>query len=181
MVFRCFLILVLIMMVFSSPHKAAQIQTITPLKPYSTNQNYTTEYIFNIFIPSSIPTNASIEIELPSSFTEPSFCIAYINPPNGSYSKYKCEINHSLLLIHIGIITPGNYELLVESIPNPLIEEPSAFKIRTYMNGIILVDQSENIGSIEFLPPPSNFFCLNFCLFWYSIHRKCIRPQSGEL
>jgi len=122
---------------------------------FSKNQNYSTEYIFQVYISTSIPSKASISIEFPVGFHLPSTCKAYIKPLEGSYSFYECRTQDLQLIIIMEKLVSGIYHIMIENISNPDQEETQSFKIRTYKDKEILVDEFEEFRSDKFLPVTS--------------------------
>ena len=130
--------------------------TRTPLRPFSVNQNYTTDYSFSFYIPSAIPFKAFIEVEFPLPYQIPSACKASLRGPIGPFTLYSCEKDSpSTYLIDIGQILPGNYELVLSDIKNPVAYPASTnLKIRTFFNKDILVDANEYFDAVPFLDTP---------------------------
>jgi len=175
--------LVILILGLLSPSQGALINLNAPIKLLSTNLNYTTEYFFNISISSSIPSEAYIQVEFPFLLEESysiSRCVTYVKVPKGYQKEYECEKLDSRLTINMGEITPGNYQLLLENIRNPQLYKASKFKISTYQNKTILVDQSEEIELLEFLPSPSMNHFLSFHLLIGSINRERHNRKSRK-
>jgi len=152
------LIFLFILFAFAASSHAALIKplTRTPLRPFSVNQNYTTDYSFSFYIPSAIPFQAFIEVEFPLPYELPSACKASIRGPTTPFSQYSCEKDSpSTYLIDAGQIIPGNYELVLSDIRNPAAYPASTnLKIRTFFNKDILVDANEYFDAVPFLGTP---------------------------
>ena len=148
-----------LILIFPCLPQAGKILSNTPLKLYSINQNYSTEYFLNIFIPSPIPNQAYIEIEFPFPFPleDSSSCLTTIKSPNGLHTMYECEKLNFRYMIYIGHIISGNYEILLENIHNLLVDEISGIWVRTYENRTVLVDEMEKSENIVLLPSTSKF------------------------
>jgi len=155
---RYFLLIATLVAIFTGYSHSARIQFLTPILPYSINQNYTTEYIFEVYIPSPISNEAYLEIQFPFPLKTHPACAVYIKTPEDSYTKYPCDYVHSGLLIHIGKIVPGRYEFFIENVSNPSSDDIGNFYIRTYINRTTLIDESEGYQSTNFLQSP----CKNF-------------------
>ena len=126
-----------------------------PVKAYSLNQNYSTEYFLSIYFPSLILVNAYIEVEFPFSFQIPSSCALTILNPKGILSQPNCEKIHAQkYLIPIGKLIPGNYTLIFENIHNPVLSETSNFKIKTFKNRHTPIDSNEALGSVKLISSP---------------------------
>jgi len=132
--------------------------TRTPLRPYSINEGYTTDYLFSVNIPTEISSNAFIEVEFPMPYQIPSACKAYIKAQDGPFTVYPCnKPSYSRYVVNIGEITSGEYQIAFEGIENPSSYLASSnFKIRTYFNQDVLVDSNEYLDAVPFLPAPSN-------------------------
>lgn len=152
----------LLVFLFAAFTQADLIQplTRTPLRPFSVNQNYTTDYSFSAYIPSSITDQATIEVEFPLPYSIPSDCqVALQIPSNSTYGTYSCtKTTASKYVIDVGQIVAGEYQFVFQNIENPSAYPASSnFKIRTYYNQEILVDSNEYFDSVPFLPTPGNF------------------------
>lgn len=156
-------LLVLLLAAFT---QAALIEplTRTPLRPYSINQDYSTEYSFSVYIPSAIASNAIIEVEFPLPYQIPSACRAFIKFEDDPFAMFPCEKpSHSRYIVKIEKIIPGDYQIVFENIQNPLsYPASSTFKIRTYLNRDVLVDANEYFDAVPFLPTPSKSFLKKF-------------------
>jgi hypothetical protein len=64
---------------------------LTLVRPFSINQGYATDYSFSIYIPSTIYTNASIEVEFPQYYHLSSKCQAYIKIGINPFTIYSCS------------------------------------------------------------------------------------------
>lgn len=147
--------ILIILALFAFAHAdLIQPVTRTPVRPFSINQGYVTDYSFSIYIPSTISVNAYIEVEFPQPYQLPSECKAYIKIGTGSYTFYSCsKPSYSKYLISIGSISPDEYTIVFVGIKNPTTHPASSnFKIKTYLNQIILVDSNEFFDSVPFLP-----------------------------
>lgn len=141
--------------------------TSTPLRPYSVNQDYTTDYVFAMQIPSSIPFNGFLEVEFPLPYSLPSNCKSYIQAQTLPFVQYSCsKIGSSKYLVNVGTITPGDYQVVFENIKNPSAYPASSnFKIRTYFGQNVLVDANEYFDAVPFLPTPGNTAIMKLYLF----------------
>lgn len=153
----------LLVFLFAASTQADFIQplTRTPLRPFSVNQNYTTDYSFSALIPSDIPNQAFIEVEFPLPYSIPSACqVSMKTPQNSTYINYSCtKTTASKYLINASQIVSGEYDFVFQNIENPSAYPASSnFKIKTYYNQEILVDSNEYFDSVPFLPTPSNSF-----------------------
>jgi len=150
-----FLLIVLSIAFYS---RAAFIQplTRTPLRPFSVNQNYTTDYSFAFYIPTAIYFGAFIEVEFPLPYQISSACQAYLKAENSPINQFSCEkTSSSTYLIDVGQLVSGNYELVLEGIKNPTAYSASSnLKLRTLFNKNIPVDSNEYFDSIPFLSSP---------------------------
>ena len=148
----------LLVTLFLHLSQAAFIQPITstPLRPFSVNENYTTDYSFAFNIPTPIVSKASIQVEFPSLYLIPSSCIAVLKIPEGSFESYPCEkTSPTQYLISMNQIITGDYYLVFENILNPTAYPASSnFKVRTYYNQDILIDSNEYFDAVPFLPTP---------------------------
>ena len=132
-----------------------QPNTSGPIKAYSINQNYTTEYSINIYIPTLILLNGYIEVEFPLLFQIPPVCNVKIKTPKNFLTKSSCEkLSELKYIIQVGKIIPGEYQILFENIRNPTLERTSSFKIKTYSNRYTLIDSNEDFGTMQLLPSP---------------------------
>jgi len=142
--------------------KTAFIEPITrtPIRPYSINEGYTTDYLFSVNIPTEISSNAFLEVEFPMPYQIPSACKAYIKARNGAFTVFPCsKPSYSRYIVNIGEIIPGEYQIAFEGIENPSSYLASSnFKIRTYFNKDVLVDSNEYLDAVPFLPALSNNF-----------------------
>ena len=146
------LTLFFILPLFSHCSDASKID----LKLYSTNQNYSTEYFFNIFIPSPILNQASIGIIFPFSIEDLSPCIAFVKPPNRPQAVYECEKLDFRLMIDMEELISGNYEILLENVHNPIMDDKLSVIVRTYENRTILIDEMEILEKVKYFPPVSS-------------------------
>jgi len=148
----------LITILISSLSNAAYIEprTSTPLRPFSINEDYVTDYSFRFHIPTLIPTRASFEVEFPLPYQIPSTCGSYIKFTDGQFERFSCEkISATQYVVNLDQIQIGDYELVFENIKNPLgYPASSNFKIRTYFNREILVDSNDYFDSIPFYSTP---------------------------
>ena len=153
------LLLIFVLTAFSN---AAFIEpnTRTPLRPFSINQGYTTDYNLYVTIPTAIPMNAVIEVEFPILYQIPSACSAYIKIGTGSFSTYPCQKpSHSRYIVSVGEIISGDYQIVFEGIVNPVLYSASSnFKIRTYVNDNVMVDANEYLDAVPFLDAPCKLF-----------------------
>lgn len=135
-----------------------QPMTSTPLRPYSVNQDYTTDYLLSFQIPSAISFKAFLEVEFPLPYSLPSNCKSFIKPLTSPFTQHPCtKVGSSKYLVNIGTITPGDYQLVFENIKNPSAYPASSnFKIRTYFDRSVLIDSNEYFDAVPFLPTPSN-------------------------
>lgn len=140
--------------------------TLTPLRPFSVNQNYTTDYCITFNVPSTIPLYASFEVEFPIPYQLPSICKASIKIQESPFTKYPCEkVSNSKYLVNVGTIISGDYQIVFENIINPSSYPASSnFKIRTYFNKEILVDANEHFESVPFLPTPGKFLFIKILM-----------------
>lgn len=147
------LILVILALLAFAYADLIQPVTRTPVRPFSINQGYVTDYSFSIYIPSAISVNAYIEVEFPQPYQLPSVCKAYIQIGTGPFTFYSCsKPSYSKYLISMGTIDPDDYTIVFVDIKNPTMHPASSnFKIRTYLNQIILVDSNEFLDSVPFL------------------------------
>lgn len=127
--------------------------TRTPVRPFSINQGYETDYSFSIYIPSAIPVNAYIEVEFPQPYQLSSGCKAYIKIGTGPFTIYSCsKPSYSKYLIYMGSIVSDEYTIVFEGVQNPSTHPASSnFKIKTYLNQIVLIDSNEFFDSVPFL------------------------------
>jgi len=142
---------ILILLLLSYHSQAGQIHLNT-FKLYSANQNYPTEYFFNFFIPSPIFNQASLEIIFSFSIEDPSPCFAILKPPDGLSAFHKCEKIDFRLIIETEKLIPGNYEILLENIHNPPVDNVLRINVRTYENRSIPIDGMEIFGEVTHLP-----------------------------
>ena len=177
-----FLLLVLSISYYSH---AAFIQplTRTPLRPFSVNQNYTTDYSFSFYIPTAIYFGAFIEVEFPIPYDISSACQAFLKAENNPIKQFSCDkTSSSTYLIDVGQILSGNYELILEGITNPSAYSASSnLKLRTLFNKNIPVDANEYFDSIPFLASPGIFLfhlILLINLFIYSDFKEWINRES---
>ncbi len=137
---------------------AAYIQplTRTPLRPFSVNQNYTTDYSFSFSIPSTIPFNAYIEVEFPIIYELPSACEPYLKAQDEAFQLYPCvKKTPSTYQIDIGHLVSGNYVLVLVGIKNPASHSASSnLKLRTYFGEGNLVDSNEHFDAVPLLSSP---------------------------
>jgi len=132
--------------------------TRTPLRPYAINQDYATDYLLSVNIPSSISFDAYIEVEFPQPYQLSSPCTAYIKGPGSDFTTYPCTKEFiTKYVVAVGTITAGEYYIAFEGIKNPAAYFGSSnFKIRTYQNQEVLVDSNEYLDAVPFLPYPGN-------------------------
>jgi hypothetical protein len=124
---------------------------------FSLNQDYITDYAFNLLISSPVAANAFIQIEFPDSYQLPSECRAYIKTGYSFFKASFCSLHSDhMYLLHMDTIVPDNYQIVFEGIHNPAIQTlNSKFKISIFMNHTLLIDYIEIANPIFFLPPPS--------------------------
>ncbi len=136
--------------------------TRTPLRPYAINQDYTTDYLLSVNIPSSISLDAYIEVEFPQPYQLSSPCTAYVKSPDSEFATYPCTKEFiTKYVVAVGTITAGEYYIAFEGIKNPAAYLGSSnFKIRTYQNQEVLVDSNEYLDAVPFLPYPGKDICL---------------------
>jgi len=153
-----FIISSLLFTLFAAASFAAFIEPITrtPLRPYAINQDYTTDYLLSVNIPSSISFDAYIEVEFPQPYQLSSPCVAYIKSPDSGFTTYSCTKEEiTKYVVAVGTITAGDYYIAFEGITNPgAYLGSSNFKIRTYQNEEVLVDSNEFLDAVPFLPYP---------------------------
>lgn len=138
--------------------KAAFIEPLsrTPIRPFSVNQGHSTDYSFNVKIPSSINSNGVIEIEFPANYQITSNCKAHISVDGSAFTVYPClKTSPYVYSIEVGQVPAGEYTIAFSGIENPDLQLSSSnFKIRTWVGGDVLVDTNEHLQGIPFLPPP---------------------------
>lgn len=138
--------------------------TRTPLRPFAVNQNYTTDYSFSMYIPSSINFEAYIAVKFPLPYRIPSDCQVYVlTPGQQTYQEYSCIKNsgESEYLVSMEAITPGNYTLVFTNIRNPSAYQASTnFKVWTIFNQSVVVDSNEYFDAIPFLSTPGTRYHL---------------------
>lgn len=162
------LILILLLLSILGISQAAYIEprTSTPLRPFSINQDYVTDYSFRFYVPTLIPSSASFEVEFPLPYQLPSACGSYIKYGDGDFAAFSCEkISSSQYVVSLDQINVGEYELVFENIRNPADYPASSnFKMRTYFNREILVDSNDYFDSVPFYATPGNSESLLICL-----------------
>lgn len=160
-----FYLLLLTLLIHFSQSALIEPITSTPLRPFSINENYTTDYSLAFHIPTAISSKAAIQVEFPQIYLIPSTCLSMLQTPDQPYQKYKCEkTSPSQYLVTLDKIVEGDYYLVFENIMNPSTYSASSnFKIRTYYNQDILVDANEYFDAVPFLSTPRKS-CLNSCI-----------------
>lgn len=133
------------------------------VQPYSLNQDYITDYVFNLPISSPVAANASIQIEFPDLYQLPHECRAYMKTDYSPFKASLCYLHSDhIYLLHMDTIVPNNYQIVFEGIHNPAIDTlNSKFKIRIFMNHTLLIDY-EIANPIFSLPPPSITYFSSF-------------------
>jgi len=152
---------------FTSQGAFIEPVTSTPLRPFSINQDYITDYSFSINVPSSIKSQGSFEVEFPRPYQLPSTCSAYLKILDNPFAKFSCEkISSSKYMIEVGEILLGEYTIVFENIKNPFAYPASSnFKIRTFYNKEVLVDANEYFEAVPFLPTPGTNPLLSYYVF----------------
>jgi hypothetical protein len=132
----------------------------SPVSCYASSKGASTYYIFSFSISTAINSNAFLSIVFPVEF--PSGLLAssssapecgYMNP---SYMALNCTIQNGLnVMINMGTLQPGIYQMVIGQILNPTFyESSSTFKVYTYQTQG-LIDSNENLGKMAFSNPPS--------------------------
>ncbi len=175
--------LLIVLSIFFCSHAAfIQPLTRTPLRPFSVNQNYTTDYSFSFNIPTAIYFGAFIEVEFPLPYQISSACQAYLKAENSPINQFSCEkTSSSTYMIDVGQLASGNYELILEGIKNPSAYSASSnLKIRTLFNKNIPVDSNEYFDSIPFLSSPGNdYFRFNFSFLQLVVTKSGLVVNQG--
>lgn len=159
-------ILYLLIALFTYPTaKADYITPLTrmPVQPYAINQGYVSDYAFHVSIPSEIDYNGYIIVEFPASIQLSGTCDTYIKYQSSSYIDYPCtKTSSNVYSIQVGTILAGNYEIIVTGVQNPRTDRASsAFKISTWVNGLVLVDSNERLPGVPFSPAAGKKKCDN--------------------
>lgn len=126
------------------------------VQPYSCNQDYITDYEINVYLPSSIAANASIQVEFPDVYRLHRECKAYVKINHNPSRISRCffHSDHKYIL-KMDTIISGQYQIVFEGIHNPSIDTlRSQFKIETFINQTLFIDSIEIMNKVFFFPPP---------------------------